>query len=72
MRVTLNTKLHINLNNFSEITLAVYVENVCSKVSNLKISDIQPTTDNSLDIDDDERGHDNEVRVSKICLGSIR
>lgn len=49
-----------------KLTLAVYVEQICSKVIDLKISDIHPTTDTSLDVDEKEerdKDHENEVRL---------
>ncbi|KAI6190888.1 hypothetical protein M3Y97_00167700 [Aphelenchoides bicaudatus] len=44
-----------------KLTLAVYVEQICRKAIDLKSSDVKPTTDTSLDIEDNE--HDNEVRL---------
>lgn len=49
-----------------ELTLAVYVDQVCTKAIDLKISDIQATTDTSLDIAGEERNRDNEVRVGSL------
>lgn len=52
---------------FLELTLTVYVEQICRKVIDLRIADIQPTTDSSLDTDySAQEEHNNEVRVNSL------